>query len=142
MTSRTHDNFRHNFWTWVDPPVWTMLKKTALFWKDGFPYFVDFESVSVRKWGHPAKAPLFNGPKSDHYFAFSLLSLTHSSFWILIKLYIYWETGERWQGITNCWIVKVVSRICLKLLHGFVEIATRNALNCYMDLSKLIHWFF
>ena len=20
MTSRTHDNFRHNFWTWVDPP--------------------------------------------------------------------------------------------------------------------------
>ena len=21
MTSRTHDNFRHNFWTWVDPPL-------------------------------------------------------------------------------------------------------------------------
>ena len=41
MTSRTHDNFRHNFWTWVHPPfpppVWTMLKKTALFWKEGFP---------------------------------------------------------------------------------------------------------
>ena len=39
MTSRTHDNFRHNFWTWVDPPppVWTMFKKTALFWKGGIP---------------------------------------------------------------------------------------------------------
>ena len=34
MTSRTHDNFRHNFWTWVDPPP----QKTALFWNDGFPY--------------------------------------------------------------------------------------------------------
>ena len=40
MTSRTHDNFRHNFWTWVWPPpspVWRMLKKTALFSRDGFP---------------------------------------------------------------------------------------------------------
>ena len=39
MTSRTHDNFRHNFWTWVDPPppVWTMFKKTSLFPRDGFP---------------------------------------------------------------------------------------------------------
>ena len=33
MTSRTHDNFRHNFWTWVWPPhpVWTMLKKNCTF---------------------------------------------------------------------------------------------------------------
>ena len=38
MTSRTHDNFRHNFWTWVDPPpVWTMFKKTALFLGEGIP---------------------------------------------------------------------------------------------------------
>ena len=38
MTSRTHDNFRHNFWTWVDPPpFWTMFKKTSLFLHVGFP---------------------------------------------------------------------------------------------------------
>ena len=32
-------NSQHNFWTWVwPPPFWTMLKKTALFSHDGFPY--------------------------------------------------------------------------------------------------------
>ena len=41
MTSRTNDNFRQNFWTWVDPPpVWTMFKKTSLFWKEGIPNLV------------------------------------------------------------------------------------------------------
>ena len=49
MTSRTHDNFRHNFWTWVDPPpVWTMFKKTSLFPRDGFPKRVTSTLTWVR----------------------------------------------------------------------------------------------
>ena len=37
--------------------------------------------------------------------------------------------------------VKVVRRISLKLLHGFVKIDTWISLSCYMDLSKLKHGF-
>ena len=37
-------NSQHNFWTWVwappPPPVWTMLKKNALFLRVGFPKLV------------------------------------------------------------------------------------------------------
>ena len=55
MTSRTHDNFRHNFWTWVDPPVWTMLKKTALFWKEGIP---KHQSRTYELWKSTAKTTL------------------------------------------------------------------------------------
>ena len=38
--------------------------------------------------------------------------------------------------------VKVVRRISLKLLHGFVKIDTWISLSCYMDFSKLLHGFF
>ena len=51
MTSRTHDNFRHNFWTWVDPPpVWTLFKKTALFWNGGIPKCCIAGAITCPSW--------------------------------------------------------------------------------------------
>ena len=54
MTPRTHDNFRPNFWTWVDPPpIWTMFKKTSLFPRDGFPKRKWRENEKMkREWGN------------------------------------------------------------------------------------------
>ena len=106
MTSRTHDNFRHNFWTWVDPPpVWTMFKKTALFWNEGIPYLSNMSQKYVGKqllWLsslhglHPENSPLC--PISWIY---TMSPLTHSHqhkahsfWWSQIYFAVFYEPGE------------------------------------------------
>ena len=131
MTSRTHDNFRHNFWTWVwPPPVWTMLKKTALFLKDGFPKQALLDEI----W------------KKDCQLSRVLLEKKNENVFLEVGSALWWYWGgNQLAHKENIWwrcswlnklICKALDRISRKLIIPCTKIGWSS--NYSIDLKKIL----
>ena len=130
MTSRTHDNFRHNFWTWVDPPppVWTLFKKTALFWNGGFPKCLSKGQCSI----HLRMGPDMNMLCRYNWFAQAIGSFPPQSHLIIVRqvgTMCLEDVLVRSRIFYFLWLVLLLEIILLPELSG-------TCLQQYVALSK------
>ena len=91
MTSRTHDNFRHNFWTWVDPtPPFEQCSKKLHF----------FETMASPSWN--AESVSMGKSEREHVgiFLWSGKRCQSQSCESIYKVFFYWSSHQNFYSWT------------------------------------------
>ena len=128
--------------SWILSTIYVIIKSST--WAKNFPRILQRDSRSK----FPALLPR---PSSKCYIFemehIKLICFRQVSFSWDPSPIIYLPCKSLWRSLLFfnfaqiVGFVKVVRRISLKLLHGFVKIDTWISLSCYMDLSILIYGF-
>ena len=102
MTSRTHDNFRHNFWTWVDPPpCLNNVQKNCTFLKRRLPLVPAPQGRSITASRALFHSFLFTFSTFLHLFIFYHLMKSQLFFTRLIKWTFCYYWPSFFQGVGN-----------------------------------------